>query len=433
VTEKIDTIAVVGLGYIGLPTAAMLASQGFSVIGVDTNEQIVAQVARGEVPFVEPDLGTYLAGAVSKGQLTATAEMPEAQAYIVAVPTPFDEDRAPDLRHIFSAADAIAPRLRGGELIVLESTSPPGATEEMAKRIFAARPDLAEGVAPARVDFVHCPERVLPGRIMIELATNDRIIGGLTVEAAERARGVYETFCEGEILITDARTAEMTKLVENAYRDVNIALANELSIIAEDQGIDVWKLISLANHHPRVNILAPGPGVGGHCIAVDPWFIVASAPNDARLIRCAREVNDAKPHHVVRKVVDAIEGRDNPTLAVLGIAYKANVDDTRESPSLAIVRAIIEARPDSRVLIVDPHVQRKPAALHGVAQAELCELEPALAAADVVVALVAHDLTMSQMRSTVDPFTGIVVDACGAFKESPSSHERFSPMAKEGT
>ncbi len=283
-TTQIKDVAVIGLGYIGLPTAAILAENGVRVHGVDVSDRTVDAVNAGTVPFVEPDLAGFVARGVEKGLLSASTTTPAADAYIVAVPTPFKDGHSPDLGYIEAAARGLAPQLTGDELVILESTSPPGATEHMAEVIFAERPELRE----SELDFAHCPERVLPGRVMVELVTNDRIVGGSTRRAAERARDLYRTFCEGEILLTDTRTAEMAKLVENSFRDVNIAFANELSVICAEQGIDVWELIELANHHPRVNILQPGPGVGGHCIAVDPWFIVDAAPQTARLIRAAR-------------------------------------------------------------------------------------------------------------------------------------------------
>ena len=275
-----STVAVIGLGYIGLPTAAVLASNGVKVIGVDVSDRHVDAVNRGEVPFVEPDLATHVAGAVSQGMLSAQKDTPHAETYIVAVPTPFKDGHYADLSYIDAATDAIIPQLRGGELIILESTSPPGATEHLAQRVVDAREDLSLDGSAGRpiIHFAHCPERVLPGRVMIELVTNDRIIGGLTTVAAERARDLYQVFCGAELHLTDATTAEMAKLTENSYRDVNIAFANELSIIADKLGIDVFELIELSNKHPRVNILQPGPGVGGHCIAVDPWFIVSAVP-----------------------------------------------------------------------------------------------------------------------------------------------------------
>ncbi|MFF2621990.1 UDP-N-acetyl-D-mannosamine dehydrogenase [Oerskovia jenensis] len=389
----ISSVAVVGLGYIGLPTAAILASKDVTVLGVDVSPRTVDAVNRGAVPFVEPDLAAYVAGAVTQGRLSASLTPSPADAFIVAVPTPFAEGMKPDLSYIQAAAEAIAPQLRGGELLILESTSPPGATRRMADWVLAARPDLSTDGADGRpvVHFAHCPERVLPGRVMIELVTNDRIVGGLTAEAAERARDLYQLFCQGEIHLTDAVTAEMAKLVENSFRDVNIAFANELSMISDTLGIDVWELIRLANHHPRVNILQPGPGVGGHCIAVDPWFIVDAAPEEARLVRTAREVNDAKPQWVVEKVRAAAQGLPSPTIATLGLAFKANIDDLRESPARQIVGRLADAMPDATILVVEPHVEELPPELANRRNIELVTLEEARARADFPVLLVDHD------------------------------------------
>ncbi|MFJ4209605.1 UDP-N-acetyl-D-mannosamine dehydrogenase [Paenarthrobacter sp. NPDC089675] len=390
----INSVAVIGLGYIGLPTAAILATNGISVVGVDVNQKTVDAVNRGEVPFVEPDLGVHVAGAVSQGNLRATTETPASQAYIVAVPTPFLDDRSADLSYIEAAARGIAPQLTGDELIILESTSPPRATRHLADYILELRPDLSldgAGGAPV-IHFAHCPERVLPGRVMIELVTNDRIVGGITSEAAQLAKDLYAVFCQGEILLTDDVTAEMAKLVENSYRDVNIAFANELSVISDKLGIDVWELIRLANHHPRVNILQPGPGVGGHCIAVDPWFIVDAAPEESRLIRTAREVNDAKPEWVVAKVREAALAHGNePRIAALGLAFKANIDDLRESPAIGIAAELADKLPGSKLLVAEPHVDALPRALEGRANVLLADTNDAIAQADVVVVLVDHD------------------------------------------
>ncbi|WP_380165926.1 UDP-N-acetyl-D-mannosamine dehydrogenase [Jannaschia sp. R86511] len=386
------TIAVIGLGYIGLPTAAVLAMHGADVVGVDVNRSTVDAVNRGEVPFVEPDLGLSVSGAVKQGRLRADTTTPPADVYIVAVPTPFAEDHAADLSYIEAAADGIAPQLTGGELVILESTSPPGATQHMAERILASRPDLSldgEGGKPL-IHVAHCPERVLPGRVMIELVTNDRIVGGLTVHAAELARDLYRSFCQGQIMLTDAMTAEMAKLVENSFRDVNIAFANELSVISDTLGIDVWELIELANHHPRVNILQPGPGVGGHCIAVDPWFIVSSVPEHARLIRTAREVNDAKPELVLAKVVEAAAGLERPRIAALGLAFKPDIDDLRESPARRIVARLAQELPHAAVAAVEPHIHELPAELAALDNVTLVPFEAAVADADVVVLLVDH-------------------------------------------
>jgi len=388
--ENIKTVAVIGLGYIGLPTAAILASKGIDVIGVDVKQSTVDAVNRGEVPFVEPDLGTYLAGAVTQGKLSASVKTPAADAYIVAVPTPFKGDHAADLSFIEAAADAIAPQLVGGELLILESTSPPGATQHMADRILALRPDLRHKDEDGGLFFAHCPERVLPGRVMIELVTNARIVGGVTPRAAERAKSLYETFCQGEILLTDAKTAEMAKLVENSFRDVNIAFANELSIIADKVGVDVWELIELANHHPRVNILQPGPGVGGHCIAVDPWFIVDAAPEEATLIRTAREVNDAKPETVIAKVLAAAADEERPVVAALGLAFKADIDDLRESPALEIVNRIASRHSDITILAVEPHIEELPRVLAEYGNVEKVDLDAAIERANIVLVLVDH-------------------------------------------
>ncbi|MGF6833426.1 UDP-N-acetyl-D-mannosaminuronic acid dehydrogenase [Paenarthrobacter sp. TE4293] len=392
--KTIETVAVIGLGYIGLPTAAILATNGIKVTGVDVNQKTVDAVNRGEVPFVEPDLGVHVAGAVSQGNLRATTETPTAEAYIVAVPTPFLADRSADLSYIEAAARGIAPKLTGNELVILESTSPPRATRHLAEFILALRPDLSlDGANGAPVvHFAHCPERVLPGRVMIELVTNDRIVGGITAEAAELAKSLYAVFCQGEILVTDDVTAEMAKLVENSYRDVNIAFANELSVISDKLGIDVWELIRLANHHPRVNILQPGPGVGGHCIAVDPWFIVAASPDESKLIRTAREVNDSKPEWVVDKVREAAESvGSEPTIAALGLAFKANIDDLRESPAIGIAASLADRLPSAKILVAEPHVDALPSALKGHSNVRLTVTAEAIAEADIVLVLVDHD------------------------------------------
>lgn len=411
----IETVAVIGLGYIGLPTAAILATNGINVVGVDVNQATVDAVNRGEVPFVEPDLAVHVAGAVSQGQLKATTDTPAAQAYIVAVPTPFRADRSADLSYIEAAARGIAPQLQGGELVILESTSPPRATRHLADFILALRPDLSlDGAHGAPVvHFAHCPERVLPGRVMIELVTNDRIVGGITAEAATLAQELYSVFCQGEILITDDVTAEMAKLVENAYRDVNIAFANELSVISEKIGIDVWELIRLANHHPRVNILQPGPGVGGHCIAVDPWFIVAAAPEESRLIRTAREVNDAKPEWVFQQILSALETLPaTAEVAVLGLAFKANIDDLRESPAIEITVHLAEAMQSRKINVAEPHIEELPMQLAGRSNVELLSIEESIKRSDVVVVLVDHD---DIKAVTSDSLAGkTVVDTRGA-------------------
>lgn len=413
-------VCVVGLGYIGLPTAAVLARAGLRVVGVDVSASHVEAVNAGRLPFVEAGLGSVVAQVVADGMLSAQAQVPGARAYIVAVPTPFKgQDHEADLSYIEAAARQIAPQLVGDELVVLESTSPPGTTEHMAQVILGQRPDLSvdgDGGRPV-VHFAHCPERVLPGRIMVEMVSNDRIIGGLTPRAAQLAVDLYASFCEGELVVTDAATAEMTKLVENSYRDVNIAFANELSVLCEDLGIDVWELISLANRHPRVNILQPGPGVGGHCIAVDPWFIVSALPGRARLIRTAREVNDAKPDLVVAKVTGAVQalqasrtsddadggpggqtgaaGQEaaagaGVSVACLGLAFKPDIDDLRQSPALAITARLAAGLPGARILAVEPNVDQLPTTLAEAGNVTLAALQDAVREADVVVLLVDH-------------------------------------------
>lgn len=390
-TTQRPTVAVIGLGYIGLPTAAVLASSGANVIGVDINAENVKVINRGLVPFVEPDMATTVAGVVSQGFLTATTETPHAETYIVAVPTPFVDGHKPDLSYIRDAGEQIAPLLVGNELVVLESTSPPGTTEFLAETILKVRQDLTlEPNAPNSIYFAHCPERVLPGRIMIELRTNDRIIGTLNGNAGERARELYQLFCEGEFLMTDARTAELSKLTENAYRDVNIAFANELSMIADSLDINVWELIELANHHPRVNILQPGPGVGGHCIAVDPWFIVAASPDRASLIKTAREVNDAKPEFVIDKLLPQARRISSVKIAALGLAFKPNIDDLRESPARQIVGRLAEELPEAEILVAEPNIDQLPVELQACPNVSLSWTESAIEHADIVLLLVDH-------------------------------------------
>ena len=387
-------LAILGMGYIGLPTAVVLATRGIEVVGVDVNQDRVSAVSRGEVPFTEPDLAVAVSGAVAMGRLTATTETPEADAYIIAVPTPFNGDHSADLSYVRAAVLDIAPRLRPGNIVVLESTSPPGTTERIREWISEVRPDLRmphDGDTRSDISIAHCPERVLPGRIMIEIVTNDRIVGGLTPRCAERAASIYRVFAQGEILLTDAASAEMAKLVENAYRDVNIAFANELSLISKSLHIDVWEVIKLANRHPRVNILNPGPGVGGHCIPVDPWFIVSAAPQLSPLLRTAREVNDHRPHHVANQVVAKAERFRSPTIACLGLTFKANVDDTRESPAIEVVGLIAKALPDTDILVSDPFVETIPQALSSYRNLRLESARQAVESADIVVLLVEHE------------------------------------------
>ncbi len=389
----LSSVAVVGLGYIGLPTAVSLATGGLEVIGVDVNSDIVERVNRGETPFAEPDLSVAVSGAVAMGRLRAQREIASADAYVIAVPTPFTGDHQADLSYIIAAAEAIADVLRGGEVIVLESTAPPGTTRRVSELIAARRPDLHLPHVPdipPDVHIAHCPERVLPGRIMIEIATNDRVIGGLTPACAARAVELYRTFCHGELIVTDAASAEMAKLAENAYRDVNIAFANELSLICQRLGLDVWEIRQMANHHPRVEILRPGPGVGGHCIAVDPWFIVESAPDLARLTRTARAVNDHMPAHTAEQIVATSRRFRDPRIAVLGLSFKADVGDLRESPAVDITARIAAALPDVKILVVEPHAPSLPGQLDSCANLVMTDAEHAIHESDVIALLVDH-------------------------------------------
>lgn len=414
--SEIENVCVIGLGYIGLPTAAILATNGITVVGVDVKQSTVDAVNRGEVPFVEPDLAEFVETAVRLGKLSASTETPAAQAYIVAVPTPFNADKSADLSYIETAASNIAPRLSGGELIILESTSPPGATQRMGDVIFALRPDLslAEG-QPNSIYLAHCPERVLPGRIMIELVANDRIVGGITPRAAVMAKDLYNSFCEGTIHLTDAMTAEMAKLVENSYRDVNIAFANELSVISEKLDINVWELIRLANYHPRVNILQPGPGVGGHCIAVDPWFIVSAAPEEAQIIRMARNVNDAKPDRVVDAVIRAVKEKQATTISAFGLAFKANIDDLRESPAIGIVKTLIERLPEVNINVVEPHIDTLPVSVTAQ-NTTLTTVEQAVEDSQVMLLLVDHDAFASLSHTDLSGIA--VIDTRGMLEKT---------------
>ena len=379
---NMEKIVVMGLGYIGLPTASMLATKRFQVTGVDSNEKVVATINSGKIHIVEPDLDILVRSAVNSGNLKASSIPEEADVFILAVPTPFKatetNPKAPDISYVEAATNAIIPYIKEGNLIILESTSPVGTTERIHNQIVSNRPELSE-----KIFVTHCPERVLPGRILRELVDNDRIIGGINPVSAEKAKNLYQTFCSGNIFLTDSKTAEMAKLVENSFRDVNIAFANELSIISEKLGINVWELISLANKHPRVNILSPGPGVGGHCIAVDPWFIVDSVPNEARLIRTAREVNDHKPHWVVEKIRSKASRFKNPVIGCLGLAFKANIDDLRESPALEITRELI-AGGIGEVMACEPNIGNR------FSEFPLYSLEDVLMKADIIVVLVDH-------------------------------------------
>lgn len=385
----LNTISVIGLGYIGLPTAAMLASCKLNVLGVDVNPAVVDVINRGEIHIVEPELDAMVHTAVSDGYLKAYTQPAPADAFMIAVPTPFLEDLTPDLRYVEAAARAIAPVLKTGDLVILESTSPVGTTEQLCQWIKDVRADLCMPTESATPDIhvAYCPERVLPGKIVQELVSNDRIIGGMTPACADKAKELYQIFVSGTLLETDAKTAEMSKLTENAFRDVNIAFANELSMVCDKLGINVWELIRLANRHPRVNILTPGAGVGGHCIAVDPWFIVNSAPDEAQLIRTARRVNDNKPLWVMDKISEAIIAHEKelPSVACFGLAFKPDIDDLRESPALAIVNALADAY-QGEIYAVEPNIDHTDK-LH--ANVTLSSVEKGMTA-DICVILVKH-------------------------------------------
>lgn len=389
---KPTTISVIGLGYIGLPTAAIFASRRFKVIGVDVVQKTVDTINAGAIHIIEPDLDMLVQGAVASGHLRATTKPEPADVFLIAVPTPFKNDHEPDLRYIEDVSAALAPVLKRGDLVVLESTSPVGTTEQLSGWLAAGRPDLTfphTHGEESDIRVAYCPERVLPGHVVRELVQNDRIIGGLTPRCSAAAVDLYKSFLEGECIITNAHTAEMCKLTENSFRDVNIAFANELSVICDKLDIDVWELIRLANRHPRVNILQPGPGVGGHCIAVDPWFIVNRTPQEANLIRMSREVNDSKPSWVLQKVRAAAAGREDCSIACFGLSFKPDIDDLRESPALSIALQICKAT-GGEVLLVEPHIDELPAAFASCRNARLVEANDALGSADVAVLLVSH-------------------------------------------
>ena len=414
---QFSKISVIGLGYIGLPTAAMFASRKIEVVGVDVNVEAVDTINRGEIHIIEPDLDIAVHAAVTEGYLRATTIPEPAQAFLIAVPTPFMGDgHEPDLRYIEAAAAAIAPVLEAGNLVVLESTSPVGATEQMAAWLATARPDLTfpqtHGEA-SDIRVAHCPERVLPGKVMQELISNDRVIGGMSAACSSLSMTLYKSFVQGDCVITNARTAEMAKLTENSFRDVNIAFANELSVICHDLDINVWELIALANRHPRVNVLQPGAGVGGHCIAVDPWFIVSSAPNKARLIAMARRVNDDKPEWVIARVREAIgtaltadpsKTAADIRVAFYGLAFKPDIDDLRESPAVHIVQKMIETLPGP-VSVVEPNIKALPDRMGNATLTLLADV-----IADVHVLLVDH----TQFKQAVKP-DGLIVDTRGVW------------------
>jgi len=404
-----QSVCVMGLGYIGLPTGSFLATKGYRVYGVDVRADVVASINEGRLPIVEPDLDILLKSAVNSGNLTAALEPQAADVFILAVPTPFLADGSdtptPDLSYVEAATGAIAPVLAAGNLVILESTSPVGTTERVADFIGRERPDLL-GREGLKVHVAHCPERVLPGRILLELVENDRVVGGVDPESTDRAVEFYREFVRGEVLGTDCRSAELSKLVENAFRDVNIAFANELSMVCESVGINVWDVIRLANRHPRVSVLQPGAGVGGHCIAVDPWFIVSSAPEITPLIRTARSVNDGKSRWVLERILERASRFREPKIACLGLAFKPDIDDLRQSPALEIARGLIAVHGE-RVMCVEPNLE----SFDGL---PLTPLSDALQQADIVAVLVAHrpfrELDAALLEEKV------LIDAAGVFR-----------------
>lgn len=410
-------VVVVGLGYIGLPTAAIMAQAGLEVVGIDLNPHAVETVNQGKIHIVEPGLEKLVHGVVSSGKLRASTKLETGDVFIIAVGTPCRDEHKPDLRYVEAAARQVATVLQKGNLVVLESTSPVGTTEMVSKVMAECRPDLTFPHTcgdEADVRVAHCPERVLPGKMIEELVQNDRVIGGISSSCTAAAVALYQTFVRGKCVRTNARTAEMAKLTENSFRDVNIAFANELSLICDRLEIDVWELINVANCHPRVNILKPGPGVGGHCIAVDPWFIVHSAPEQSKLIRTARTVNDGKPHYVIDCVKQACEGRKEPTIACLGLAFKADIDDLRESPSVDIVKHLA-VDGVGRVLAVEPHIEQLPAELAEIG-VQLTDFNTALEQADVVVLLVDHKAFATVDRATLADKA--IIDTRGMWRQA---------------
>lgn len=416
--DKKPDVCVLGLGYIGLPTAAVIARSGCKVLGVDVNAGVVATINRGEIHIEEVDLDGLVQGVVARKMLRASTTVEQADVFVIAVPTPFDGNHAPDISYVLAAATNIAPMLKVGDTVILESTSPVGTTDEVRDLIAQLRPDLKiPGIASETPDvsIAYCPERVLPGRILEELTNNDRSIGGITPRCARKAMTFYKRFVRGECITTDARSAEMTKLVENAFRDVNIAFANELSMVADHMGLDVWEVLRLANRHPRVNILQPGPGVGGHCIAVDPWFIVHGAPDQSPLIRTARNVNDRKVDHVIARASALIDTNPDLVVGCMGLAFKANIDDFRESPAMKVAAELAQQF-GKRIRIVEPYAAELPAEFAQTG-ATLTDIDNALLDCDMLITLVDHDAFKTiPLAERVDK---LVYDVRGIWPDQP--------------
>ncbi|EEI62313.1 UDP-N-acetyl-D-mannosamine dehydrogenase [Corynebacterium glucuronolyticum] len=410
------SICFVGLGYIGLPTAVALANSGANVVGFDINEKLIEKIKSGNLNLKEPNLRKELKVALDSGNLKVSSKISSHDVYVIAVPTPFLEDHSCDYSYIDSAIRSISKELKGGELIILESTSAPGTTRRIANLVSHLRPDLDKEVNnrsdSTEVEFAYCPERILPGNAINELRSNDRVIGGLTERAAIRAKKFYKSFCHGELLLTDAETAEMVKLVENSYRDVNLAFANEISMLSDNFDVDVRELIQLANHHPRVNILQPSAGVGGHCIAVDPWFLVSSNPAESTLIATARKVNDRKPFWIIDKI-ESSGFIESPRLALLGITFKPNIDDLRESPALRICEELARENPNTLFEIVEPNLSELPSSLSKFPNVEQIDLGVVVDSKDPLVVLVAHDefkalRELKEGKIPILDFTGIL-------------------------
>lgn len=413
------TVCVIGLGYIGLPTATLIASNQIPTTGVDVNPAVITALEQGKIIIHEPGLAELVAEQVKSGTLSAVARPVASDVFIIAVPTPFKEGKKPDMTYVEDAARAVAPVLKPGSLVILESTSPPGSTAMVAEILAKSRPDLniagqKQNQASEEVYVAYCPERVLPGRILEELVGNDRIAGGIDRESTRKAAEFYRRFVKGSVLETDALSAELSKLAENSFRDVNIAYANELAAVCEELGANPWEVIKLANRHPRVNILNPGPGVGGHCIAVDPWFIVHATPETARLIKTAREINDNRPKKVVADARRKLETAANRTVACFGLAFKPDVDDLRESPAVEIV-AELAAAPNVEILAVEPYIRELPAALKKIPNIKLVDLDEALARADLGLLLVDH----VQFKENAEKIAAmpVVIDTRGLFQK----------------
>lgn len=420
-------VAVLGLGYIGLPTAAVIARTGAQVLGIDVSQRVVDTVNAGKVHIEEIDLDGLVSGVIARGTLRAATQIEPCDVFLIAVPTPFGENHTPNIGYVLQAATTVATVLEVGNTVILESTSPVGTTEKVAELLSQLRPDLkvpGHCVGTADIAIAYCPERVLPGRILVELIDNDRVIGGVSPRCARKALQFYRRFVRGACVTTTARAAEMTKLTENAFRDVNIAFANELSIIADGMAIDVWEVIQLANRHPRVNILSPGPGVGGHCIAVDPWFLVAADPANTPLIRTAREVNDRKVGFTVDRVEALLSDLPTARVACLGLAFKANIDDFRESPALHVVEQLA-ARHGPRIHVVEPYIQELPASLAETG-AMLIDIDTALETCPIMIVLVDHDVFRSVPLAEREDKR--VYDARGIWPDQPARPSGATPI-----